>query len=120
MKKMRTEQEREAYISPRAAEVDDLGTPVAVLFEARALEAVKGVRYALAAAHDALVLVVAEAALVADADERRRAHVRVAHGALSVALVTEAADGDARLLAAHDEVSGVRLDCLSCSAMSDR
>ncbi|KAK1827113.1 hypothetical protein QBC39DRAFT_428564 [Podospora conica] len=88
--------------------VDNLGTPVPVLLQARALEAVKGVRDALAAAHDALVLVVAEAALVADAHQCRRPHVRVAHGALAVALVAEAADGDAGLLAAHDEIAGGR------------
>ena len=95
------------YICPRAPQVNNLGAAVAVLLEARALEAVEGVRDALAAADDALVLVVAEAALVADADERRRADVRVADGALAVALVAEAADGDAGLLAAHDEVAAV-------------
>lgn len=94
-------------VGPRAAQVDNLGAAVAVLLEARALEAVEGVGDALAAADDALVLVVAEAALVADAHERRGAHVRVADGALAVALVAEAADGDAGLLAAHDEVGVV-------------
>jgi len=59
---------KKTYIRPRTAQINNLGTPVAVLLEARALEAVEGVRDALAAAHDALVLVVAEAALVADAD----------------------------------------------------
>jgi hypothetical protein len=49
------------------AKVDDLGTAVAVLLKAGALEAVEGVGDALATAHHALVLVVAEAALVADA-----------------------------------------------------
>jgi len=90
------------HVRPRAAQVDDLGAPVAVLLEARALVAVEGVADALAAADDALVLVVAEAALVADAHQRRGPHVRVADGALAVALVAEAPDGDARLLAAHD------------------
>lgn len=91
-------------IGARRAEVDDLGTAVAILLEARALEAVEGVADALAAADDALVLVVAEGALVADAHERGRAHVRVADGALAVALVTQPAERDAGLLAAHDEV----------------
>ncbi|KAK0378353.1 peroxin 26 [Colletotrichum limetticola] len=93
-------------VGPGAAEVYNLGAPVAVLFEARALEAVKGVRDALAAADDALVLVVSERALVADADEGRGADVGVADGALAVALVAEAADGDAGLLAAHYEIAG--------------
>ena len=55
----------------------------------------------LAAAHDAFVLVVAEGAFVADADEGGGADVAVADGAFAVAFVAEAADGDAGLLAAH-------------------
>ena len=89
-------------IRPRTTQIDNLWTSVPVLLEARTLEAVEGVGDALAAADDALVLVVAEGAFVADAGERGRADVRVAYGALAVALVAEAADGDARLLAAHD------------------
>lgn len=92
------------YVCPRTSQVDNLGTPVPVLLQPRALEAVERVRYAFAAAHDALVLVVAEAALVADANERGRAHVRVANWAFAVALVAEASDGDAGLFTAHDEI----------------
>lgn len=105
-------------IRPTAPEVDNLRTPVPILLQPRALEAVKGVADALAAAHDALVLVVAEAALVADAHQRRRAHVRVADGTLAVALVAEAADRDTGLLAAHYEIGvvaghgGRELGCL--------
>ena len=88
-------------VRPRRTQIYDLGTPVPVLFEPGALEAVEGVRYSLAAAHDALVLVVAEAALVADAHEGGGPHVAVADGTLAVALVAEAADGYAGLLAAH-------------------
>jgi len=91
-------------IRPATTQIYDLRTAFAVPFQARALEAVEGVGDALAAADDALVDVVAEGALVADAYERRGPHVRVADGALAVALVAEAADGDAGLLAAHDEV----------------
>jgi|SRR5690242_11212551 len=99
-------------IGPATPQIDNLGTPVPVLLEAYALEAVEGVADALAAAHDALVLVVAEGALVADAGEGGGAHVSVAHGALAVALIAEAADGYAGLLAAHDEVAGgVSVDC---------
>jgi hypothetical protein len=94
-------------VRPRAAQIDNLRTPVAVLLQARALKAVEGVGDAFAAAHDALVLVVAEGALVADARERRGAHVGVAHGAFAVAFVAQAADGDAGLLSAHDEVAEV-------------
>lgn len=95
------------HVRPGAAQVDDLGAAVAVLLEARALVAVEGVADPFPAADDALILVVSEAALVADAHERRGPHVRVADGALAVALVAEAPDGDAGLLAAHDEIGVV-------------
>lgn len=94
-------------ICPRTAQIDDLRTPVSVLLKARALEAVKSVADALAAAHDAFVLVVAEGAFVADAHEGRGAHVGVAYGALAVALVAQASDGDACRFAAHDEIASV-------------
>jgi hypothetical protein len=93
-------------VRPRAAKIDNLRATIPVLLQARTLEAVEGVRDALAAAHDALVLVVAEGTLVADAGERGRAHVGVAHGAFAVAFVAQAADGDAGLLAAHYEIAG--------------
>tara|TARA_R110002003_G_scaffold40_4_gene2600 strand:+ start:14957 stop:15277 length:321 start_codon:yes stop_codon:yes gene_type:complete len=92
-------------IRPTTAQIDNLGTPIPVLLQPRTLEAVEGVGNALAATHDALVLVVAEGAFVADAGERRGAHVRVAHGAFAVAFVAQPADGYARLLAAHYEVA---------------
>ena len=95
------EKEKKTHVRPRATQVDNLGTPVPVLLQPGALEAVEGIRDALAAADHALVLVVSEAALVADADQRRGPHVRVADGTLAVALVAEAAYRYARLLAAH-------------------
>lgn len=98
----------ETHICPRAAQIDNLGAAVTVLLEAGALEAVEGVGDALAAADDTLVLVVAEAALIADADEGGRADVGVADRALAVALVAEAADGDSGLFATHDEIAGSR------------
>jgi len=96
-------------IRPRGTQIYDLWTPVPVFLKPRALEAVEGVRDALAAAHDALVLVIAEAALVADAHEGRGADVAVADGTLAVALVAEAADGYAGRFAAHDEIPCRRL-----------
>ncbi|KAK3110825.1 hypothetical protein LTR53_014490 [Teratosphaeriaceae sp. CCFEE 6253] len=93
---------RGLVIRPRTPQIDNLRAPVPVLLQPRALEAVERVADALAAAHDALVLVVAEGALVADARERRGPHVGVADGALAVALVAQSADGDAARLAAHD------------------
>ena len=74
-------------IRPRAAQVNNLGTAIAILLEPSTLKTIEGVADALAAADDALVLVVAEGAFVADADEGGGAHVRVADGAFAVALV---------------------------------
>jgi hypothetical protein len=94
-------------IRPATAQIYNLGAAIPVLLQAGAFEAVEGVGDALATADDAFVLVVAEGAFVADAGEGRGAHVGVADGAFSVALVTEAADGDAGLFAAHDQVGMV-------------
>lgn len=91
-------------IRPRTTEIYNLGAAVPVLLQPRALEAVESVRDAFAAANDALVLVVAERALVADAHESGGAHIGVADRALAVAFVAEAADGNAAGLAAHDEI----------------
>jgi hypothetical protein len=91
-------------IRSRAAQIDDLRAPVTIFFEPRALKAVEGVGDAFATADDALVLVVAEGTLVADAHERRRPHVAVAHGAFAVAFVAESSDADAGCFAAHYEI----------------
>lgn len=93
-------------ICPRTSQIDNLRTPIAILFESRALEAIKRVGDSLAAAYDAFVLVVAKGTLIADAREGRGAHVRVADGTFAVAFVAETADGDASLLAAHYEIAG--------------
>lgn len=91
-------------IRPRTPQVDDLRTPIPVLLQARTLKTIERVTDPLAAAHNALILVVAKGTLIADAYEGRRTHVRVADGTLAVAFVAESADGDAGLLAAHDEI----------------
>ena len=92
-------------IRPTTAQIYDLRAPIPVLLQSRTLEAVEGVADALATAHHALVLVIAEGTLVADTGEGRGAHVGVADGALAVAFVAEAADGYASLLAAHYEIA---------------
>jgi len=91
-------------IRPRTPQIDNLWTPIPIFLQPRALEAVKRIADALAAADDAFVLVVPEGALVADAGKRSGTNVGVAYGALAVAFVAEPADGDARCFAAHDEI----------------
>jgi len=70
----------------------------------RALAAVVRVADTDAAADDAATLEGAVVALVAHVHQRRRSHVAVANDALAVAALAHVADGDARLLAAQDEV----------------
>ena len=91
-------------VRPRTTQIDNLGTPIPILLQSRALETVESITDALAAANDALVLVVAKAALVADASDGSGAHVGVADRALAIAFVAKATDGDARSLTAHDEI----------------
>ena len=91
-------------IRPRTSQINNLGATISILLEPRALEAVKRVRDSFAATDDAFILVVSERAFIADAHERGGADVGVADGAFAVAFVAEAADGDAWLLAAHDEI----------------
>lgn len=89
------------YICPRTPQIYNLRASITVLLQSRALKAVERVRDALAAAHNALVLVVSETALVTDAHEGRGPHVGIADGALAVALVAEPTYSYAGLFAAH-------------------
>jgi hypothetical protein len=66
--------------------------PTHIFFLLCALLTIVGVGDALATTDDAAALVAAVVALVADAHERARAHVRVADDALAVALLAQAAD----------------------------
>merc|ERR1719433_1726579 len=84
--------------------VDNLGTSIAILLALAALPAVESVGDARTPANYAPTLVAAVVALVADPGELARAHVGVADDALPVTLLAEAADGDATLLPAHDQV----------------
>ncbi|GAB1210409.1 hypothetical protein APSETT445_009201 [Aspergillus pseudonomiae] len=75
--------------------------------KSRTFKAVESITDSFATADDALVLVVTERALIADPNESRGAHVGIAHGAFAVTLVAQSADGDTRLLAAHNEIGVV-------------
>ena len=111
-------------IRPRTPQVDNLRTPIPILLQPRAFETVKSIRDTLlptthtlisearggkgreessylSTAHDALILIVAKRALVANSYEGRGTHVAIADGAFAVAFVAETTDGDAGLLAAH-------------------
>lgn len=79
-------------ICPRTSQIYNLGAPVAVLLQTRALEAIKGITYTLSTTNNTLVLIVSKRAFITDPDQGGRANVRVAHGAFTVALVAKTAD----------------------------
>jgi len=104
-------------IRPRTAQINNLRTAIPILLQPRTLKAIKRIRDTLTTANHAFILIVPEAALVADADEGRGADVGVADGAFAVAFVAEAADGDAGLLAAHDEIGMMARHCEALEAV---
>lgn len=59
----------------------------------------------LATAYDTFVLIVSKGAFVADSGKSCRAYVAVANRALSITLVAQTSNGDARLLPAHNKIS---------------
>lgn len=91
-------------VSLRAPQVDNLRAPVPILLLLRALFAVVGVRDPNPTTNYTTALERAVITLVTYAYERARPHIRIADHAFSVALLAQAANGDARLLSAHDEV----------------
>lgn len=94
-------------IRPGRTEIDDFGASVAILLQSRALKAVKCIADAFPAADNTLILVISEGALIADANESRRTYVGVTDRTFAVAFITESSEGDACLLAAHDEIGVV-------------
>ena len=91
-------------ISLRASQVDDLRTPIPVLFHLRTFSAIVRITNPRTAANHAPPLVGPVVALVADSNEGTGPDVRVAHHTFAVAFFAEAPDRDAGLLAAHYEV----------------
>ena len=94
-------------IRSRTAQIDNLRTPIPILFQPRTFETVKGVRDALSplplasirppkegreeaylsATDNTFILVVAKGAFVTDTDECCRAHVAIADGAFAVTFI---------------------------------
>lgn len=59
----------------------------------------------LAAAHYTLILVISEAAFVANSHQGCGPDVGVANGTFAIAFIAEPADGNTRLLPAHNEIA---------------
>lgn len=92
-------------VRPATPQIDNLRTPIPILFQPRTLEAIKCIGDAFSTANYAFVLVVAERAFVADADKGCGAHVAVTNRTFAVAFVAQTAHGNARLFTAHDEIA---------------
>lgn len=59
----------------------------------------------LATAHNALILIIAEGAFVANANQCSRSYITVAYRTFPVTLITKAAYGYSWLLSTHDKVA---------------
>ena len=84
------------------AHVYNLGAPVPVFLHLRALLAVVGVRNAFAPANGAFACKAPERALVAQLNEGARSHVAIANYTMPVALLAQAANRNAWLLATEN------------------
>ncbi|KAF5711951.1 peroxin 26 [Fusarium mundagurra] len=92
--------------------VYNLRTSIAILFKACTFKTVERVRDAFTTAHNAFILVVAEATFVTNAHERGGPNVGVANWAFAIALVTETTDGDTGLFATHNKIAARQLRAL--------
>jgi hypothetical protein len=86
-------------------QIYDLRTSISILLQSCAFEAVKSVRDPFTTAYHTLILIVSEAALIANPDESCGANIGITNGTFAIALVAETADGDTRLFPAHDKIA---------------
>lgn len=91
-------------ISFGTPEVDNLRTAISVFLLLRALLAVIGVGDAETSANHAPALVGAVVTLVANSHQGTRSHIGIANHTLPVAFLAQAADGNPRLLPAHNQI----------------
>jgi len=91
-------------ISFCAAQINDFWTAISIFLLNRTLLAVICVGDSGAAVDDASALVRTIIALVADAHQGARPHIRVTNDTFSVALLAQASNGDSRLLPAKNQV----------------
>ncbi|KAF5615547.1 peroxin 26 [Fusarium sp. NRRL 52700] len=89
--------------------VYNLRTSIAILFKASTFKTVERVRDALTAAHNAFILVVAEATFVTNAHERRGPNVGVTNWAFAIALITETTNSNTGLFATHNKIAARQL-----------
>lgn len=92
------------HVHPAGADVDNLGTPIAVLLEHHAAVAVVRVADARVATDHALLSSLSKRTLFTDPRLCRGPHERIARGTAAVTLVAQLADTCAGLLETHDEV----------------
>jgi hypothetical protein len=94
-------------IRPAASQIDDLRTSIPVLLKPSTFKAVEGIADPFPTTYDAFVLVIAEAAFVADAHKGCGTHVGVTDRAFAIAFVAETTHRDAGSFAAHYQIGVV-------------
>ena len=91
-------------VRPTSAKIDDLGTPVPILFQPCALGTIVSITYTRATADDTSSTVCAKIALIAYPNQGLRSDVRIANRTLSITFLAHARDRDPRLFSTLNQV----------------
>lgn len=85
-------------------QIHNLWASIAIFFDLATLLAVEGIRNPSTSTNDTPALITPIVALITNASQLTGPYIRVADYTLAITLLTEPANGDATLLAAHDEI----------------
>lgn len=85
-------------------QIHNLWASIAIFFDLATLLAVEGIRNPSTSTNDTPALITPIVALITNASQLTGPYIRVADYTLAITLLTEPPDGDATLLAAHDEI----------------
>jgi len=88
----------------RATQIDYFRTTVSIFFRYSALLAIVGIGDSLASTNHASTLVGPVIALITHSDESAWSDIGIAYDTFAIAFLAEPANGNARLLSAHNEV----------------
>jgi len=84
--------------------VDNSRTSIPILFLQHTRLAIVGIRYALSTTNDTLALKASVITFIAYFNLGLWSDIGIANDALSIAILAQLADGNARLLSAHDQI----------------
>ena len=91
-------------IGPGRTQIHNLWASITIFFTLATLLAVEGIRNPSTSTNDTPALITPIVALITNASQLTGPDIRVADYTLAITLLTEPPDGDATLLAAHDEI----------------